>query len=120
MATRLENGEVFYGNDGDRFWYDASESNPFRIGNTAVYHSWSNFAKFKIRKPLEWWEEEGALPALCVVSDAKATPGLKPHRICIITHVNKTSEFGFLDTNAVSWRYARLATADEIKQYIKA
>ena len=119
LAARLEAGEVFYDEAGCKYWFDADERNPFRFTDTSLSGNWSKFASLKTRHECNWWEVEGALPALCVVSDVRKNPAINEYPAIVIGSVDDNGRFISLSGN-IKWAYARTATMEEIKQYIKA
>lgn len=117
LAARLEAGEVFYDEDGDKYWFDASEANPFRFEDQALNYNWDRFPSLKIRRKINWWEVEGVFPAWCFVSDEDVEAKDRGGIIVLIS--NFDNRF-FESSGGMRWRYARPASMEELKQYIKA
>lgn len=114
LAARLEAGEVFYDEDGYKYWFDnKNKLCPFRCGDDQLT-TWGEFASLKTRREINWWEVEGALPALCVVE----RNGNKT--IALIGRVDRHVEFEDAVHTNIVYAHARPATMEEIKQYIKA
>lgn len=43
FIQRSMNGEVFIDRDGDRYFYDKTEVNPFRFNDTVLHSYWNRF-----------------------------------------------------------------------------
>ena len=117
LAARLESGEVFY-LGVSKIWFDSSRINPFRFDDGELNGCWSRFLELTTRRECNWWEVEGALPALCVVSDSPIEGDIADQGIAIVAGV--TSRGAFETSEECWWECARPATMEELKQYIKA
>lgn len=117
LAVRLEAGEVFYGESGCKYWFDASMCNPFRLEDHGLNRNWDQFASLKTRREINWWEAEGALPALCVVNDNETNPCAEKFPIAIVV---AASENYFIDATGKSWTQAVALSISDIDKYIKA